>query len=262
MHIKRSTLRAIEFDHHFWDHPERWPPNPPNYVFLARAFQEIGRAKYGEQWTDSYIEPKEPPEDCDDAADDQFDSDCEKRLVTFGEMRASTARTIAEQSELGNLVTAVRHTAGGQMNQLEPYLWNTENFGTRFFRCQMSLSQPFQDPARVHFEPLHWIYITRESLDRYICGGNAARSAANSPGTRQSKPKGRGGRRRGSGSYAAADNPLMEEMKSLIEDGRAKSAHDAAGKVVDKAQGSHTTPESKRTRLAKRYREKYDVGAK
>ena len=164
MQRKRSTLSAIKYDHQLWSHPESWPHDPPNYVFPARAFQEIGRARYGDQWTDFYIEPEEPPEDCDDAADEQYDRDCEEAKVKFENMRASIARTIAEQSELGNLTTALRHTAGGQMNALEPYVWNTDNAGTRFFRCQMSLSQPFQDLARVSFGQLYWIYVTRESF--------------------------------------------------------------------------------------------------
>jgi hypothetical protein len=261
MQSNRSTLSAIKYDHQLWDHPERWPHDPPNYVFLARAFQEIGRARYGDQWTDSYIEPEEPPEDCDDAADEQYDRDCEKAEVEFENMHASIARTIAEQSELGNLATALRHRAGGQMNALEPYVWNTENVGPRFFRCQMSLSQPFQDPARVIFRSLQWIYVTRESLDRYIGGDSAAGPAANPLEMGQSKPKGRSGRRPGTGSWVVADKPLLEEMHNLITSGRAKSPHDAAGQLADRAQGN-STRESKQTRLAKRYREIYLVGAK
>jgi hypothetical protein len=254
MQSNRSTLSAIKYDHQLWDHPERWPHDPPNYVFLARAFQEIGRARYGDQWTDSYIEPEEPLEDCDDAADEQYDRDCEKAEVEFENMHASIARTIAEQSELGNLATALRHRAGGQMNALEPYVWNTENVGPRFFRCQMSLSQPFQDPARVISRSLQWIYVTRESLDRYIGGDSAAGPAANPLEMRQSKPKGRSGRRPGTGSWVVADKPLLEEMHNLITSGRAKSPHDAAGQLADRAQGT-STRESKQTRLAKRYRE-------
>ena len=83
MQNKRSTLSAVKYDHNHWDHPERWPRDTPDYVFLARAFQEIGRARYGNQWTDSYIEPEEPPEDCDDVADEQYDRDCEQAEVKF-----------------------------------------------------------------------------------------------------------------------------------------------------------------------------------
>lgn len=261
MQSKRSPSSAIKYDHQLWDHPERWPHDLPDYVFLARAFQEMGRARYGEQWTDSYIEPEEPPEDCDDAAEEQYELDCEKALVKFEEMRASIAHTIAEQSELGNLATALRHTAGGKMLPLEPYFWNAENVGTRFFRCQMSLDEPFQDPARVRFEPLHWIYVTRESLDRCISGGSAAGLAANPPAMGQSKPKTRPGRRPGTGSYDVADGPLLEKMHRLITKGRAKSPHDAARQLAKKAKGV-STEDSKRTRLAKRYRKIYPSGAK
>jgi hypothetical protein len=132
MQSERSKSNAIKYDHRLWDNPERWPHDPPNYVFLARAFHEIGRARYREQWTGSYIEPEEPPEDCDDAADEQYELDCEKAEAKFEEMRASIARTIAEQSELGNLVTAARHTAGGRMNALEPDLWNRELWNAIF----------------------------------------------------------------------------------------------------------------------------------
>ena len=61
MQSKRPTLSAIKFDPQLWRHPEGWPHDPLNYVFLARAFQEIGRARYGDEWTDRCIEPEEPP---------------------------------------------------------------------------------------------------------------------------------------------------------------------------------------------------------
>jgi hypothetical protein len=179
MQSKRPTLSAIKFDPQLWRHPERWPHDPPNYVFLARAFQEIGRASYGYQWSDRYIEPEEPPDDCDEAADEQYDRDCEEAELKFENMHSSIARTIAEQSELGNLVTALRHRAGGRMNALDPDVWNTEYFGPRFFRCQMSLDQPFEDPARVSVWSCYWIYVARASLDRYIGGSNPAAPAVN-----------------------------------------------------------------------------------
>ena len=258
---KRSTLSAVKYDHNLWGYPERWPHDPPNYVFLARAFREIGRARYGDQWTDSYIEPEEPPEDCDDAADEQYDRDYEEAELKFENMHASIARTIAEQSELGNLGIALRHEAGGPMNALEPYVWNTENVGTRFFRCQMSLSQPFQDPIRVRFEPLYWIYVTRESLDRYIGGGSAAEPAPNPLKMGQPKPKDRSCRQPGTGTYDIADAPVLEEMHRLIMNGDAKSPHDAAGQLAHKAKGS-MEESSRQTRLAKKYRKKYPVRAK
>lgn len=260
MQSKRPTLSAIKFDPQLWRDPEKWPHDPLNYVFLARAFQEIGRARYGDEWTDRYIEPEEPPDDCDEAADEQYDRDCEEAEVKFQNMHVSIARTIAEQSELGNLVTALRHTAGGRMTALDSNFWNTEYFGPRFFRCQMSLDQPFEDPAQVSVGSRYWIYITRASFDRCIGGGNAAEPPANPPDMGQSKPKGRSCRQPGTGTWDIADGPLLEEMHHLITSGDARSPNHAAGQLADKARGN--SPESKQTRLAKKYRKKYSVGAK
>jgi hypothetical protein len=260
MQSERPTLSAIKFDPQFWRHPERWPHDPLNYVFLARAFQQIGRARYGDEWTDLYIEPEEPPYDCDEAADEQYDRDCEEAELKFENMHASIARAIVEQSELGKLVTALRHRAGGRMNALDPDFWNTEYFGPRFFRCQMSLDQPFEDPARVSVGSCYWIYVTRASLDCYIRGGSPPMPALNPPEMGQSKPKGRSGRRPGTGSWAVADGPLREEMHRLITDGVAKSPNDAAGRLAKQAQGGGTL-ESKQTRLAKAYRKRYLSGA-
>jgi hypothetical protein len=66
----------------------------------------------------------------------------------------------------------------------------------------------------------------------------------------------RRGRKLGSGSYQRADEPFLMKMHKLIKKTSAKSANDAAGQVADGAPGAGT-PESKRDRLAKRYRERF-----
>jgi hypothetical protein len=65
--------------------------------------------------------------------------------------------------------------------------------------------------------------------------------------------KRRGGRRKGSGSYDHHDKPLIDEMKTLIEEGKAVSAEAAARLVADRAKGAGTL-ESKAERLAKKCR--------
>jgi hypothetical protein len=69
------------------------------------------------------------------------------------------------------------------------------------------------------------------------------------------------GRPRGSGSWASADEPLLTEMQELIESGKSKSPNDAALKVASRASGDGTI-ESKSSRLAKRYRDKYKLEQK
>ena len=66
------------------------------------------------------------------------------------------------------------------------------------------------------------------------------------------KPRGGGGRKKGSGSYEKEDKPLLEEMKPLIASGKAVWA--AAMIMVPEAAG-HGTDEAKAKRLVARYRE-------
>jgi hypothetical protein len=47
---------------HFWAEPYRWPQDPAGYVFLARAVEAIGRARFGEEWagkevTTQFVQP-------------------------------------------------------------------------------------------------------------------------------------------------------------------------------------------------------------
>ena len=170
MLLNQPASAAIDFDYRFWAHPETWPHDPPGHVFFARAFQEIGRATYGARWIAglSGQEPEEPADECDDATWDQYERDCDQAEADFQNMRSAIAPTIAQQCEAKNLVSALRRKLGGQMATLEPHLWNTECFAARFFRCDMSLDDPFT--ADDDLPRQYWIYVTRESLDRYLSG--------------------------------------------------------------------------------------------
>jgi hypothetical protein len=59
-------------------------------------------------------------------------------------------------------------------------------------------------------------------------------------------------------NYAKQDAPLIEEMRAMIQTGRARSPEDAARAVYRRAAGS-SKEGSKVKRLARRYREKYPV---
>jgi hypothetical protein len=173
--MQNHVARVTPFDVYFWRNPETWPHDPPGYVFLARAFDDIGRAKYGARWVESPTEPEEPEDPPDDADDtawqqnelayEQYERARDQANADFLRMRAEVARIIAHQCEVGNLITAVRPKSGGDMVELEPHSWNTENFGSRFSRCDMSLNDPFSN-SRLHRS--HWIYLTRDSLDKYL----------------------------------------------------------------------------------------------
>lgn len=68
-------------------------------------------------------------------------------------------------------------------------------------------------------------------------------------------PYKRRGRKPGSGSFEHTDRPFLREMHGLMETRAATSVEYAAGQVAERAPGASF--ESKRTRLAKRYRKLY-----
>lgn len=81
-----------------------------------------------------------------------------------------------------------------------------------------------------------------------------------SPGTEVTGSTGlehRRGRKKGSGSYADKDAPLVKEMRVLLKKKEAFSVEAAAAKVASKAHGAGTI-DSKRDRLAKRYQAKFN----
>src|SRR5437660_6461164 len=141
MPTKRPSKEEQLFDPSFWEYPADWPRDPPGYVFLARAFDEIGRVAHGERWIYAEpAEPEEPPDDCDDAewdayerADEQYEKTREQAKADFRNMRECLARMIAQQCEIGNLVTAARPKRGGEMTELGRHHWNIDDLRRRFF---------------------------------------------------------------------------------------------------------------------------------
>ncbi len=151
------TVREKEqlFDRSFWRSPKKWPHDPPEYVFLARAFNEIGRAIHGNQWKEPEY-PEEPENDGDEnawQAYERAEKEFEQLEIELANMKAKIAHFIREQCEKRNLVTAAR-VAQGEMRDLEWYRWNIDDLRTMFFRCEVCL-----DAQR------GWIFVTRNSLN-------------------------------------------------------------------------------------------------
>jgi hypothetical protein len=178
MPTKWSSNEEQLFDPLLWEDPAEWPRDPPGYVFLARAFDETARAVHGERWIQHVKEPdepEEPPDDCDDddTAWDEWDRACDQAQAEFqglqaklADMKARVARMIAEQCELGPLGTVARPKRGGEMTALGGHHWNIDDLRRRFFRCEMSLDQPFAS-HRVSRNDC-WIYVRRDDLDRFL----------------------------------------------------------------------------------------------
>ena len=168
-----------KFYHPLWGRPETWPPDLPGYVFLARAFNEVGAAVHSAEWNRPLKKlrkkPKEPADDCEDDAvwerfeseEEQYDLDCEQDELDFQKMRIGVALEIARQCQAGSLVSALWPKRGGRMVDLDKHLWYTEDLLVRFYCCDMLLDDPFDDHYVVSNLKC-WIYILRKGLDEYL----------------------------------------------------------------------------------------------
>lgn len=176
-------MRA-QIDISFWSDESRWPYDPPGYVFLLRAVNEMGRAMYPNIWTN--LEPgflplsnfpdwaREP-----DKALLIHHSEMQRRaqhsaigqtgrllveLICAAQMEASLERFDKEAARAeavakrlqavasqivgwltaGKLIAALRFQRGGGIGEpLMAAIWQTENWGPRFFRGQMNPNEPF-----------------------------------------------------------------------------------------------------------------------
>ncbi len=172
----------------FWDDPTEWPRDAPGYVFLARAFDEIGRAFFGDKWPereDSSQVKSVAVQRYDDLNEltedelrelDQDDEDLTEDADTA--IRLEIENEIIKRCSEGHLISAVRPVDGGEINELQKWMWNAENLIWRFKRCQMSLKAPFSTGL---FDDAHWIYLTRESLDQYLIQQPYGRIPVESP---------------------------------------------------------------------------------
>jgi hypothetical protein len=162
----------------FWRTPGDWPLDPPRYVFLARAFDEIGRALFGDKWSREVTPPKTKLADSQMSEKSQEladNDDLESILLDENEkdnaddehhrMWVAVKDEILKQCLAGHLVGAVRPTEGGETTDLQAKMWNAEKLGHRFDRCQMSLRHPFATSPKL--DP-HWIFLSRESLRKYL----------------------------------------------------------------------------------------------
>jgi hypothetical protein len=169
--------------------PRIWPNDARGYVFLARGFNEIGRASFSDKWPKEEVSSMADPKKENSSvvkralkmkagshgftADElrELDKDDEVALADEAEdarhgMWVVVKNEIVKQCLEGNIVSAVRPIEGGEFIGLLPDMWNTEkNLEHRFRRWQMSLDDPFSTSGDTH-----WIFLQREALDSYLIG--------------------------------------------------------------------------------------------
>jgi hypothetical protein len=159
---------------HFWRTPSEWPNDPTGYVFLARAFNEIGPLMFGDKWprqNDSsktkltyaqLLDAAQQLSDDELSAPDEVD---DQKAMDAHRMWVAVKDEIVKGCSEGRLVSAVRPKAGGKTEKLEQGMWHSERLDHRFCSCEMSLASPFR---KSRLQETHWIYLGRESLGQYF----------------------------------------------------------------------------------------------
>jgi len=152
-----------------------WPRDPFEYVFLARAVQAIGQARFGDDWTgkEATTEPvKLPPRLATQEARRQQEAQRPifQRLITVH-------KEIFARCESGELVSAIRAKAGGKMTVVRRAWWNTESCYNRFTMCQLNPREPFR--LGLEGDDCWWIFLTKKSLEKFLQSQPFAPVAAN-----------------------------------------------------------------------------------
>jgi hypothetical protein len=123
----------------FLDRPNLWPMDARAYVFLGRAFDQIGQAQFGAKWTDA---GPDQPSDESDQAELTWAKLCDEAERAQEFMRNSVRNFLWEHARSGSLLTALRRKAGGSLTNQSDSFWNYERAIERFERCETSRLDP------------------------------------------------------------------------------------------------------------------------
>ena len=118
--------------------PEEWPFDLPDYVFLPRALEAIGRAVFPGGWEQER------------------------------EARRRAIQIVAHKALAIDLIqSATRACLGGPFRPMTYLLWNTEQVNGRFTRFKIDASDPFGNGGLDK-----WIFVVRPSLE-FFCASIA-----------------------------------------------------------------------------------------
>jgi hypothetical protein len=190
--------------------PALWPKAPREYVFLAAAFEEAGRALFPDEWTS--VPPDTPllrasrmitraplppsdlrrpmkkaelPKISDEERqayrerlerEEQAEREFAKKK---DDRRRITSSWIAEKARNNELITYGLWTGGGvALVHLPPSIWNRADDWELFAACQIKTYVP---PSSIMHS--YFLFITHESLDRALANrlGNPARRGGSRP---------------------------------------------------------------------------------
>jgi hypothetical protein len=153
-------------------------PHQPDKRLLARILLEAHRPdiELGEIITGSKHTVSGAPLTAEqwaiarDLSNQQF-----QKVRPFLVRSAAVQAAFIKASEAQELITAYRPTAGGEMRPIPAPWWNTETNHNRFVMCQLNPHKPFG--LGFAGDNYAWIFVTRDSLDRFITSQPFAKPA-------------------------------------------------------------------------------------
>ena len=242
----------------FWRRPDRWEPDTSEYIFLANAVLQVGRAMNPETWSDDDPGFYMPVRGCAaqksflsrllgtrNAAADPIISneelELEKRkfcesLVRFQGVMAK----IVEQAERkGGLATFIRHKGRAGFSPMPRGWWQVSEYTPRFQLCQINVNDLVGYVAAGMGPNWAHIFVSREGLDALVARIRGLPLAAD-PASPEIEVHSRAGSKRRARGYGVRDQQICVLIKGQLEEGSQPSCHAAALQLVDQIPGAGT----------------------
>lgn len=137
----------------FWGDRDAWPKDGPSHLFLARAVEQLGRERFGDDWCG--------------LSDPMSVSAYEQRTAVFDELTHALWT--------GTMTTFVRATKGGPFEPLDTSVWNTEDTRRRFKYCRIDKRFPFKPGD--HQKASAFLYVKRTELEEMVKSGPVRETA-------------------------------------------------------------------------------------
>jgi len=169
-----------------------WPREPVGYTFLARAFNKLGEARFGADWTgtegttigsppDSLLQESIRQFQSTKPDDPLYEAAWRNTIAARESIQPLISRRDAVQSEIalkcetGELVSAWRHLRGGELVVLPAAVWSTGEvtIWQRFRLCRLYRDDPFKSDFGIipeDREDLGHIFIQNAGLHRLLSG--------------------------------------------------------------------------------------------
>ncbi len=261
---ERATLRNWQAYFYRITHPQPAPVTP---VPKADGSNYFGPRSPGEKYPHRPVEAK--PERPDITR--EVLRDLKEKEAFFNEQRLAAGKVLRQLlyagrvpweiiTEDGARIAAPKHLPGG--NQwYEALRSNRVTFRPGILSVTGVAVIP-QDALEAAFTPDGDVKKEPEAVapEAAVVGApqqprrkSAAKPTHDQQRKKVTKPRGRGGRKPGSGAYTAQDRSLWEKMKTALDSEKAKSIWDATKQFAGEASGTSVF-DNKRRRLAKGYR--------